>query len=57
MSGGIFLLREGGELVKLTERTYDSERLLQELLESHPALLSGNQVDPGDPRALGRQSH
>ena len=50
MSGGIFLLGSDDQLVELVERAYDSERLLQELLESHPALLSGNQVDPGDPR-------
>jgi hypothetical protein len=50
MSGGIFLLRDDGQLVEMTERAYDSERLLQELLESHPALLSGDQIDPESPR-------
>ena len=50
MSGGIFLLRDDDQLVEMTERAYDSERLLQELLESHPALLSGDQIDPESPR-------
>src|SRR5690606_13263561 len=50
MSGGIFLLGTDDQLLELVERPYDSERLLQQLLESHPALLSGNQVDPGNPR-------
>ena len=50
MSGGIFLLHADDHLVEMTERAYDSERLLQELLESHPALLSGDQIDPESPR-------
>src|SRR5689334_20409206 len=50
MSGGIFLLRDDDQLVEMTERAYDSERLLQELLESYPSLLSGAQIDPDSPR-------
>ena len=50
MSGGIFLLRDDERLVEMTERAYDSERLLQELLETHPSLLSGDQIDPDSPR-------
>src|SRR2546427_5894197 len=48
--GGIFLVRDNGDLVEMTERPYDSESLLQALLEQHPALLAGDQVDSVAPR-------
>jgi hypothetical protein len=47
---GIFLIHDDGDLVEMTERPYDSESLLQELLERHPALLAGDQVDSVAPR-------
>lgn len=50
MADSIFLLRDSGELVSMTEQGYVSEGQLQELLASHPQLLSGDQVDPEAPR-------
>lgn len=41
MSSGIYLVRDDGRLVEMTEQTYGSLSLLQELLETHPSLLSG----------------
>ena len=32
MSGIIYLLKDGGQLVEMTEQMYDSEELLQALL-------------------------
>ncbi|WP_026079574.1 hypothetical protein [Spirulina subsalsa] len=40
MSGGIYLVQEDDQLVEMTERPYDSETLLQELLERYPNLLA-----------------
>lgn len=42
MTGGIFLVRDDGELVPMSEAPYDSEDRLQALLAHHPALLSGD---------------
>lgn len=50
MSGGIYLIQEGGNLVEMAEHAYDSEDLLQELLEKYPALLAGDQIDSKTPR-------
>ena len=50
MPGGIYLIQEGGDLVEMAEQAYDSEDLLQELLENHPALLAGDQIDTTTPR-------
>jgi hypothetical protein len=50
MDGGIFLLQENGELVDMTEQEYDSEDLLQGLLEKYPRLLPGEQIDSAAPR-------
>jgi hypothetical protein len=50
MSGNIFLLQGGSNLVKMQEAPYDSERLLQELLASFPDLLAGDQIDAAEPR-------
>ena len=49
-SGGIFLLGDDGALVQLSERPYDSEDLLQRLLETHPELLAGDLIDAAAPR-------
>jgi hypothetical protein len=35
-------LRHGGDLVEMVEEPYEAEALLQELLERHPALLTGD---------------
>jgi hypothetical protein len=48
-NGQIYLLREQG-LVALSEQSYDSEAMLQELLAQHPALLAGEQLIDGSPR-------
>lgn len=50
MTGSLFLLREGDELLELVPRLYDSEALLQGLLARHPGLLVGGQIDPSSPR-------
>jgi hypothetical protein len=47
---GIFLIHPDGRLVELSERPYDSEDLLQQLLARYPDLLAGRQVDPEAPR-------
>lgn len=50
MSGGIFLLRGGDDLVPMTEAPYDSEDVLQELLAKFPDLLAGDQLAGADAR-------
>jgi hypothetical protein len=41
---------ENDNLVELKEQQYDSESLLQELLEKYPNLISGEQIDTSAPR-------
>ncbi len=55
----IFLINEGETLVPLTQKAYDSEDLLQTLLEKYPSLLAGDQVNPKAPRRwlLCKSSH
>lgn len=50
MSGGIYLIQANDELVEMTEQIYDSEEQLQELLETYPRLLAGDQIDRITPR-------
>lgn len=50
MSGGIFLIQDGGDLVEMREQPYDTEDVLQELLARYPNLLAGDQVDGAAPR-------
>lgn len=50
MGEGIYLIQGGGELVEMTEQAYDSESLLQGLLEKYPSLLAGKQIDSARPR-------
>jgi len=50
MTGGIFLIQNDEELVEMTERGYDSEELLQQLLAKYPSLLAGDQINPDSPR-------
>ncbi len=50
MSGGIYLIQNDGQLVEMTEKTYDSEDLLQGLLAQYPNLLAGDQMDASQPR-------
>jgi len=49
VAGGIYL-RDGDDLVEMTEQPYDSEDILQELLAKYPNLLAGDQMDSSDPR-------
>lgn len=44
------MIQENGQLVEMAERAYDSEALLQELLEKYPNLLAGDQINSGEPR-------
>ena len=37
MTGGIYLVKGEKQLIEMTEQEYDSEELLQELLEKYPA--------------------
>ncbi len=39
---GIFLIQDSGDLVEMREAPYDSEDLLQNLLEKYPKLLAGD---------------
>jgi hypothetical protein len=50
MTGGIFLISDDNRLVELSSTTYDSEDLLQGLLERYPNLLAGDQIDAVAPR-------
>jgi hypothetical protein len=50
MSGGIFLIQSGGDLVEMKEQPYDTEAVLQELLAKYPNLLAGDQMDGAAPR-------
>jgi hypothetical protein len=50
MAGNIYLIRNGRELLSMSEQSYDSEALLQDLLGRHPALLAGEQMTDGIPR-------
>ena len=49
MPGGIFLIKDD-KLVKMEESAYDSEELLQKLLEDYPDLLAGDQINQYEPR-------
>jgi hypothetical protein len=50
MSDAIYLLDKNGELIRLTESSYDSEAVLQELLAKYPDLLPGEQINSASPR-------
>lgn len=50
MSGAIYLLQPGGQLLAMREQAYDSEALLQQLLADYPDLLAGDQMEPAEPR-------
>lgn len=45
MSGGIYLIQGDDRLVAMNERPYDSEALLQELLDKYPNLLGFDRLD------------
>jgi hypothetical protein len=45
----IFLLNDAGSLERVPRRDYDSETLLQTLVEKYPDLLAGEQMQPEEP--------
>jgi len=49
MTDGLFYLSEG-DFFALNVAEYDAEAVLQELVEHHPDLLAGGQMNPSDPR-------
>lgn len=50
MTGKIYLIQPGNQLLALEEQPYANEDLLQTLLEQYPDLLAGDQIDPSTPR-------
>jgi len=59
MGGGIYLIDDDDRLVEMTEKAYDSEDQLQELLEKYPNILAGDQIDRATPRrwlSINRES-
>ena len=55
MTGGIFLIKDD-KLVKMEESAYDSEELLQKLLEDYPDLLAGDQINQDEPKILKKNN-
>ena len=45
----IFLLGDNGQIEKVPKVQYDSEALLQKLIEDHPDILAGDQINPDEP--------
>lgn len=45
MGGGIYLIQDDDRLVEMMEQPYDSEDQIQELLETYPNLLAGDEID------------
>lgn len=43
MTPGIFVIRDGGELVEMAIQPYETEDVLQKLLEDYPAVLGGEE--------------
>lgn len=50
MVGGIYLIKDEDVLVEMVEQQYDSEELLQGLLDKYPLLLAGDQINSSEPR-------
>jgi len=50
MAGKIFVLRDGEELTELMPTQYSNEDFFQELIEKHPEILAGDQINPDNPR-------
>ena len=49
MSGKIFTVDECNQLTPLIETPFETEAMFQELLEKHPELLAGEQINPDRP--------
>jgi|SRR5450759_5427385 len=50
MAGGIFLIRDDGELIQFTAELYKTEDVLQSYVEQYPDLLAGDLIDAESPR-------
>ena len=50
MKSEIFLIKDNGDLVELSQKDYDSEGLLQEVLAKYPSLIPGDQINELSPR-------
>jgi hypothetical protein len=50
MNSGVYLLQDDKSLLRMDETPYEAESLLQLLLEDHPDLLAGDQIDVATPR-------
>jgi len=50
MVRGIFLIENGGNLVKMREEQYVNEDVFQTLLAAYPDLLAGDQMNENEPR-------
>jgi hypothetical protein len=50
MNTGLYLMGNDGQLVELAQQAYDSEEILQTLLETYPNLLAGDQINRAHPR-------
>ena len=48
--GSIFYIDANGKPVRLSEQKYESENLLQQLVEQYPDILAGEQINPDTPR-------
>ncbi|NMD72752.1 hypothetical protein HHO41_21225 [Bacillus sp. DNRA2] len=49
-NGSIFIISEDNTLLRMEETSYDSEELLQKLLDNYPDLLAGDQINQEIPR-------
>lgn len=50
MAGKIYALNNGGELTELMPALYSNEDFFQSLIEKHPEILAGDQINPDVPR-------
>lgn len=50
MAGGIFVIRDDGELVQFVNELYPTEDVLQSYVEKYPDLLAGDLIDAESPR-------
>ena len=50
MAGKIFALKDGGGLTELSPTQYSDEDFFQSLIERHPEILAGDQINPENPR-------
>ena len=50
MADDVIFGREGDNLIPLAAAPYDAEEVLQQLVEDHPQLLGGAQMNRSDPR-------